>query len=504
MRFKSGITFSLLWLLAIALVLPHCAWAKAEKVTLQLGRQHQFQFAGYYAAKEKGFYKEAGLEVAIREGLPSIDHVEEMLSGRADYLTYHPGALIYRAQGEPIIALASIFQKSPRVIVTRKDSGIDSPMDLIGQQSMFTKLDLELLTMLSKEGLNPSKIQMVPHSYDQHDLIEGRVDAMSVYMTDAPYHFKQEGVEINYIKPQSFGVNFYGDSLFTTEAEVSEHPTRVEAFRTASLKGWEYALENPQEIIDLLLHKYKSRFSRDELKYESNATRSLIRPDLVQIGHINSERWRQIANDLIALKLLPKELDINEFLYTPLAQRQGMVSSQTTERLELALKGFIAAIISLFILNRYLQKRVQKKTAELSALNQTLKRKEQDLQAKEELLTATFEAVPDGLCVTDSERNVIMVNQGAATLAGAPKGEIIGRPVHDFFSSSEDYLRVGAIRKEQETEKTSPHTYTVDYIRSDGSVFSGETTGTPILNQNGQSIGYLAVVRDITQQKKVS
>lgn len=107
----------------------------SEIVYLQLRWQHQFQFAGYYAAIEKGFYQDEGLEVRLRAGSPERQPVPEVLSGRAQYAEGNSEVLYYRLQGKPLIALASIFQHSPSVLLTQESSGISSVHDLIGKGS---------------------------------------------------------------------------------------------------------------------------------------------------------------------------------------------------------------------------------------------------------------------------------------------------------------------------------------------------------------------------------
>ncbi len=110
--------------------------AALEKVRLQLKWFHQFQFAGFYAAVEKGFYKEAGLDVTLLEGKPGMGFVDEVVSGRADYGIQKPGLLKDRYEGKPVVVLAAIIQHSPQIFIMKEDSGIWSPHDLIGKKVM--------------------------------------------------------------------------------------------------------------------------------------------------------------------------------------------------------------------------------------------------------------------------------------------------------------------------------------------------------------------------------
>lgn len=112
--------------------------AGGDDVTLYLQWYHQFQFAGYYAALEQGFYREAGLDVAIVEGGPGVETFKEVAAAPGRYGTAHAaGLLVRRARGAPLVALASIFQHSPNVIIARADRGISTPHQLPGTRTMI-------------------------------------------------------------------------------------------------------------------------------------------------------------------------------------------------------------------------------------------------------------------------------------------------------------------------------------------------------------------------------
>ena len=118
---------------------PLSAAEKLEPVTLQLFWQHQFEFAGYYAAKEKGYYKEAGFEVEIKEYESGMNVTEEVLSGRADFGTASSAATLDYLQGKPIKLLANIFKHSALVFLSQRSSNIRLPQDLIGKKIMLTE-----------------------------------------------------------------------------------------------------------------------------------------------------------------------------------------------------------------------------------------------------------------------------------------------------------------------------------------------------------------------------
>ncbi|MDA3873741.1 MAG: transporter substrate-binding domain-containing protein, partial [Kiritimatiellae bacterium] len=286
-----------------------------EKVTIQFRWTHQFQFAGYYAAKAKGFYVAEGLDVAFKERKPSENIVNEVLADRAEYGVDDSGILLRRANGDPVVVLAQIFQHSPLVLLANKDSGIISPYEMVNKKVMYGVGDANLDSLFLETLGSLSAFERVPHSMNYNDFCEGRVDVMSAYLTDQPFHLRKMGVDFNLINPQSYGIDFYGDNLFTSERELREHPERVEKMIRATLRGWEYALEHPDEIIDLILQTYHPGASREHLEFEARMTRMMILPDLIPLGDINSGRFQNIAESYARLGLIERAVVPEGLIY---------------------------------------------------------------------------------------------------------------------------------------------------------------------------------------------
>jgi len=309
--------------LVMGFLLTGAAAARAsDPIVLQLKWYHQFQFAGYYAAEAKGFYRDEGLEVEIREGSPAHAAVDEVIAGHADFGVGDEAVLLARIRGEPLVACAAIFQHSPYVILARADSGIRKPSDLSGRTVMVGPTDgtAQFLAMLKHEGIPLHTVQLQPHTWNLEDLIEKRVDAITAYSTVEPTQMRMAGVEPSIIRVADYGVDFYGDTLFTTEATVKKDRARVAAFVRATRKGWEYAMEHPAEMIDLILQKPEVRrrgIRRENLEFEAQEMRSLILPDLVDIGHMNLGRWEQMAKIFQEVGLIRHRPDLNGFLFEP-------------------------------------------------------------------------------------------------------------------------------------------------------------------------------------------
>jgi len=314
-------------LLFFVLLSGQAAWANpvtqqnddVQVIDVQLRWKHQFQFAGYYAAIAQGYYREEGLEVRLHEGGPSITPVEEVLSGRAQYGEANSELLYARLQGKPLVALAVIFQHSPSVLLARADKGVHSVHDLISKPVMLmdAQTDAEFLAMFRHEGIALDKLQLLPSSFKVEDLANDKVTAFNSYLTNEPFYLQQRGVDYNIIAPITYGIDFYSDILFTSQAEIDEHPQRAEAFRRASLRGWRYAMDNPEQIIDLLLNQYSVKKSRAHLQFEAQAMRALVLPDLIEIGHMNPGRWQRMAEDFLELGMVSNIEGLKDFIYDP-------------------------------------------------------------------------------------------------------------------------------------------------------------------------------------------
>ncbi|MDP1527111.1 MAG: diguanylate cyclase [Rhodocyclaceae bacterium] len=301
--------------LVLLLVLASGAAQALDSVTLQLKWRHQFQFAGYYAALEKGYYRDAGLDVKLIEATPATNVVEEVVAGRAHYGVGTSELLLARHQS-PVVALAVIFQHSPLILLAREDK-IGNLHRLAEQKVMLEAHAEELLAYLRKEGLRPESMRILPHSQNISDLIDGNIAAMSAYSTTEPYFVRRAGLRTIEFSPRAVGIDFYGDNLFTSQQELSKHPERVRAFRAASLRGWEYAMKHPDEIIALILARYNTQgLERGMLAFEAGRTEQLIQPQLVEVGYMNPGRWQHIANTYAELEMQPAGKLPDDFLYS--------------------------------------------------------------------------------------------------------------------------------------------------------------------------------------------
>jgi diguanylate cyclase (GGDEF)-like protein/PAS domain S-box-containing protein len=448
-----------------------------EIVDLQLRWHHQFQFAGYYAALEKGFYKDEGLDVRLHIGDPMHQPVSEVLSGRAQYGEGNSEVLYQRLQGKPLIALAVIFQHSPSVLITLQSSGIRSVHELIGKNVMLAnkREDADFLTMLLNEGISLSQINIIPSSYQLDDLISGKVDAFNSYTTNEPYFLKKHNIAYNIIDPANYRVDFYSDIFFTSEAELRYHPKRVEAMRRATLKGWRYAMDNPEEIIDLLITKYQVKKTRDHLRFEAAEIRKLILPRLIQIGHMNPGRWQHMADTFVQAGLVKDDEALDGFIY------DTSNSHLPVWVLPALIAAFILVIMVSFI------------TYYLHRFNRRIALSRDSLQESEERFKALSDASYGGIVIHD-QGLILECNKGLSDITGFRYSELIGMNGFDLIAAEDLNTVLENMRS------ASTHSYETVGVHKDGSKYPLSIKGKNITYK-----GHVARVTefiDITERKK--
>ncbi|WP_187149326.1 ABC transporter substrate-binding protein [Desulforapulum autotrophicum] len=424
--FLSCLVFFLLFFPSLLTLVPDLDAAdNKQSVVLQLAWKHQFQFAGYYAALEKGYYRDAGLEVTLVQGGEGRFAREELLDGRAQYGVAGAELILHRAGGDPFVVLAPIFQHSPSILLIRADSGISSFQGLVGKRVMLlpgTK-DADILAAFQNEGIDESEFIRLDQSYDLNDLINGRTDCVSAYSTNEPWLLEQAGVKPGILLPRTYGVDFYSDCLFTTDKEIAAHPDRAARFLRASLQGWEYAMANREETIDLIINRYKVNKSKDHLRHESEAMEKLMLPDLVEIGHMSPGRWRHIANTYAALGMLDPEFDLQGFLYTPDAAKDHSRLRWTVFILFMVSLATTVIAIALSIFNKKLKKESLERKRAVKAL--------QESETKFKEFMAHF---PGYAFIKNGAGKYLYVNKAVSFGANSSPEQRLGKTDDEIFS----------------------------------------------------------------------
>ena len=363
------------------------SWAQKtsnNRVILQLKWKNQFQFAGYYAAVEKGFYQEVGIDVDIKEPINNTSPIYEVLSGKAQYGIGNSELVIHYMKGEPIVVLACIMQNSPSVLMVKSSSKIFGPKDLTGKIIEIDKdqSGIEIMAMLAKEGVRRDQVNTLNSTFSLNNFLANKIDALEAYTTNEPYFLDKFGISYRLIDPRNYGINFYTECLFTSMDEVQEHPDRVKKFRSASIKGWTYALDHPEEIANLIQTKYQSTKTLEHLLFEAETMRKLINPDFIEIGHSNKERWLTIVETLSQQGLIKKYRNIDNFIYNP-----NDFDNSRNIRILAAIVIFLVIVLTIlgYYLIRYRNELTKSSGKILSLVKKTDLQKDEIVRLKSEL-----------------------------------------------------------------------------------------------------------------------
>lgn len=269
-----------------------------DKVTLYLDWLHQFQFAGYYVAKEKGYYNNFGLDVNIKEFSSNSNIVKDIMTQEASYAVGKSSLIIDKFNGNDLVLLSSIYQASPLVLISLKDSNIKNPRDLKNKRIMITDdaiTSASINSMIISQGINLDEIIVQKHSFNINDLKNKKTDAMACFLSNEPFLLEKQNIQYNILNPNDYSFDFYEGILYTSQKELLNNPSRVQNFNKASLKGWDYAFNNIEETAKLIYEKYNTQNkSLDSLIYEGNILKKLSKIEKGILGEIDSKTIDEI------------------------------------------------------------------------------------------------------------------------------------------------------------------------------------------------------------------
>ena len=472
-----------------------------QRVTLQLKWLHQFQFAGYYAAQAKGFYRDEGLEVEIREGGADKPVIGQVLGGQADFGIGDSELLISRINGQPVVALAAIFQHSPYIIMSRQDRNIRTPADLIGKTIMLSEDQgaVQFRAMLKREGIDPGLVNIIAQSWKLGDLIDGKVDAVSAYATAEPSLMRARGVVPAMMRGVDYGVDFYGDILFTTQAHIAQSPERTEAFLRATRKGWDYAFSHESELIDLILAMngaVQRGLTRQTLGEEARVMRSFILPDVVEIGHMNPARFDATARTLATLGLVPAGASLAGFVHEP----PDAVNPRLLRRMTAAGVAVFALALLVLLWNMQMRRRVRERTGQLQAEVNHRTEVQQQLKASQDMMQLMFGTAAAGIVMTTPDRRFLMANPAYHATVGYTQAELQAMDMREL-THPDDRSRYDEMTMRMVAGEVGNFSHEMRYLKRGGGAVWVRTTVSMVRSADGVPTHIIAVTEDITQRR---
>ncbi len=236
-----------------------------DKLTLQLKWVTQAQFAGYYVAKDKGFYKDAGLDVTVKAGGPDINPSQVIAGGGADVIVdWMPSALATREKGVPLVNISQVFKRSGMMLTCRKDSGVKTPKDFAGRTLgvWFYGNEYPFLSWMDKLGYKTSgdanAVKVLKQGFNVDPLLQKQADCISTMTYNEYWQLIESGMkadELIVFKYEDQGVATLEDGLYTLEKSLADAKMadKLARFLKASLKGWDYAIKHQDEAVKIVL-----------------------------------------------------------------------------------------------------------------------------------------------------------------------------------------------------------------------------------------------------------
>lgn len=226
-------------------------------VRLMLQWTHQAQFAGYYVAVAKGFYRERGLDVNIVQGGPGLDPMDQLARGNVDFVTaWLSTALIRRESGLPTVNVAQIVNNSNLVMISWKNFDSETPKNLSGRRISIWEGDFRAPYLAWLQAENIETATIYPQYYSVNLFLRKGVEACSAMYYNEYHMLYQAGIDLDELSVfflKDYGFGFPEDGIYCTEATLRQSPQTVAAFREASLAGWQYAAEHPDEALDIVM-----------------------------------------------------------------------------------------------------------------------------------------------------------------------------------------------------------------------------------------------------------
>ena len=290
-----------------------------EKISVQLKWKHQFQSAGFYMAKEKGFYEDAGLDVALYEYEFSQNIVKSVLEEERNYGVSYSSVVYEKTQNKDVVLLAALLQSSPYVLATLDSSSIKSIKDFKGKKIMIAEAathNTAFISMLHSNGVSFADMNRQDPKDDVQKLINKEVDIIAGFVSNQIYLLQEAGAKIKIWDPKEYGFDFYDDILFTSQKELKEHPERVAKFLFATLRGYEYAYAHPKETIAVIKKSYNTQSKTDaSLHYEAQTLKALAFVDGVRFGEINPTKIQRILDIYNLFGHIKEKIDFENFIY---------------------------------------------------------------------------------------------------------------------------------------------------------------------------------------------
>lgn len=330
---KKGIRYSVLGfvilviiVLARIFILENREEKPLTPVTIRLQWITQAQFAGYFIAKSKGFYEEEGLNVTIEEGGYSFSNIKSVQANLEEFGNRWVSDLV--PYNKDFIILANVFKQTGMYLVSKKEKNIKNIQDLVGKRVSVWFIGNEYyLKAFFKHGNLPlDKIKIIPQRFDLTQFINNEVDVITVMNYNELLQLENFGYsrdKLNIIDFGNYKFNFMGDCIFTSREYYKNNPEICQQFVRATLKGWAYTIENPEESVDILIKSTK--FQKLDYNFQLRELKEcikLIKYKQLPLGYVEENDINVVFESYKSLGLIDKNADYKGFFTNKLINQK--------------------------------------------------------------------------------------------------------------------------------------------------------------------------------------
>ena len=317
-------------LLFILFLLSACQFAppeppkQAEPFTFMAGYKPQanLPFVGAYVAQEKGFFADEGLDVTIRHSAGRGEHLQLLSAGEVDVTTQDAAVLLKRRAdpGLPLVSIALIGQRGQQAFVALADSGIESPQDWAGKKVGYKGTPPpDLFALMSAAGVDSDAVELINVGFDPRTLTEGKVDVYPVFKSNEPYLIRSWGYELNMWEAADYGVPTLGLTYVTTPDVIKQKPDRLRRFMKAVIKGIEYARDNREEAVEIVLKYAGEQADPAHMRFMLDTELAdAVSPVTEQygLGWQTADQWQALHDMLVQYDAIASPIDVNEAFTT--------------------------------------------------------------------------------------------------------------------------------------------------------------------------------------------
>jgi NitT/TauT family transport system substrate-binding protein len=326
LQFKQTILANLLFIVCVLLLLGCSSVTSAATdgqpptpVNVQLAWIHTIEYSGFYMAEEKGYFADENLAVTLNtyDFDKPLDPISQVVEGKAQFGTASAGAVLSaRAEGKPVVAVATIYQRNPSVLISLAEKNITRPQDLVGKKVLIdtSSPDSVVYTAMiaSQKDLDLAQVKIVPRTDFSNDpLIKGEVDVMDAFINNQPVQLEKEGYKINILIPANYGVDMYANVIITSEEMIAQNPDLVERFVRAIVRGIQSAIDDPKGATTLTVARNKEINFESELE-SMNRSLPLFNPAGSRPGSMTPEIWASVHQMMLERGLLKESLEVEK------------------------------------------------------------------------------------------------------------------------------------------------------------------------------------------------